>query len=100
MYVMQIAALESEVARLQKINHELVSKSNSYVIANARLEEQNAALRAEVEGMREDAERYRWLRSDSRVGRWMVMQWLPHLGRYERVSEEKINEYIDSERKK
>ena len=44
-----------------------------------------------------DAKRYRWLRSDARLGLWMVMQWLPHLGKYERVNEEKIDDYIDSD---
>lgn len=47
----------------------------------------------------DDARRYRWIRSDKRLGRWMIMQWVPNLGRYERVKEEKINDYIDSDMK-
>lgn len=47
-----------------------------------------------------DAKRYRWLRSDARLGMWMVMRWLPHLSKYERVKEEHIDDYIDSSMKR
>ena len=46
-----------------------------------------------------DAKRYRWLRSDARLGMWIVMRWQPHLGKYERVKEEHIDDYIDSDMK-
>jgi hypothetical protein len=39
------AALQAENAKLKRLNSELVDKSNSYVIANARLDEENAKLR-------------------------------------------------------
>jgi len=40
-----ICNLQAENAKLKKLNRELVDKSNANVIANARLDEENAKLR-------------------------------------------------------
>ena len=45
----RVSELEAQNARLTELNSQLCSKSNSYVIYNARLEEQNAALLVAIE---------------------------------------------------
>lgn len=59
-YQHQIATLESEVAAL-KYDIERATQRNSDLIA------ENEALRAEIEGIREYAEMYKWLREHSWV---------------------------------
>jgi len=49
---------------------------NTMTLAADEIESLQAAhdaLALEVDGLREDAERYRWLRSPSRTGKWQVL---------------------------
>lgn len=47
----RVAELEAQITRLTELNSQLCAKSNSYVIYNARLEEQNAALLVAIEAL-------------------------------------------------
>lgn len=68
-----------------------------------KMERDLAAARAEVEALRTDAERYRWLRGDScpsssvrwyrwRIERWCAPHWTCDLTRHD------LDEYIDADR--
>lgn len=83
---------DQDIVECLRVAADAIGPNSYYLRAAEYIEE----LRQENKALRDDAIRYRWIRSDARVGRWMVMQWLPHLGKYERVKEEKINDYIDS----
>ena len=45
-------------------------------------------LEPQIEALRADAERYRWLRSNRRVGNAKLMMWATGQGRYDDVSQE------------
>ena len=57
-------------------------------------------VRAERDALREDAERYRWLRSPSTLGRGMVHVWATGEGRYNVWHLNELDERIDAARRK
>ena len=60
-----------------------------------------AALEAEREALAKDAERYRWLRSNRRVGNAKLMMWATGQGRYDDVSQvDAMDAAIDAARSK
>lgn len=88
-----LISAEAELARMELRVMDCVAMNEQQAVILAKCQ---AELSRQPSDMVLDAARYRWLRSDARLGNWMVMQWLSHLGKYERVKEEKINDYIDS----
>lgn len=58
----QVAELKAENERLTIINSRLCYKSKSYVIHNARLEEERDELKRQRDEYKADAARYRWIR--------------------------------------
>lgn len=58
------------------------------------------ALRAEVERLQEDAERYRWLRRPTTLGIGMVNIWSKGQGRYDAWQGDELDAAIDAARKR
>lgn len=90
---------KKEVKELERELSALRSDVERHIEIAADLASENAALRAEVERLREDAERYRWLRDERLSGNdgysfAMAMGWKP-----EYMSEMQVDAAIDAARK-
>ena len=70
-------------------------------IATHELKTRIAELERERDALKQDAERYRWLRSNRRVGNAKLMMWATGQGRYDDVSQEDaMDAVIDAAKEK
>ena len=88
----QVESVMAIAFELARIREEHGAQSGMY-LSEVR------ALRAEVERLRQDAERYRWLRRPTTLGIGMVNIWSKGQGRYDAWQGDELDAAIDAARK-